>query len=131
MTFGEKLRKLRTDRKISQQDLAQKAGLSQTAIYYWEKGERKPKIEQLRKIATVLGVHISDLVDDWNNFSYEEITNDWEQNKEPFEELSTLVIKGHKDTISDLLDLMNDAGQDKAIEQVELLTKIQEYRKEE
>lgn len=135
MTFGEKLRKLRTDRKISQQELAQKAGLSQTAIYYWEKGERKPKIEQLRRIAAVLGVYISDLVDDWGNYSKEEMEADW----------GTSCVITHKDAIKasgyplnesekPLLDnyrKLNPTGQTKAVEQVEMLTKIPEYQKEQ
>lgn len=135
MTFGEKLRKLRADRKISQQELAQKAGLSQTAIYYWEKGERKPKIEQLRRIAAVLGVYIGDLVDDWENYSKEEIEADW----------GTLCVIAHEDAIKaggyplnelekPLLDnyrRLNPSGQQKADNYVEDLTKIPEYTKKD
>ena len=36
MTFGEKLRKLRTDRGLTQDDLAEKIYVTRTAISKWE-----------------------------------------------------------------------------------------------
>lgn len=49
-------------KKLSQQELAKRAGVSQTAIYQWEKGTRIPKIEAISKIADALNVKISDLI---------------------------------------------------------------------
>lgn len=56
MEFSKKLHELRTERGLSQKKLADLAGISQTSIFYWEKGSRKPKVEQLYRIAAALGV---------------------------------------------------------------------------
>lgn len=64
MSFSKTLYELRTKKGLSQKQLADLAGVSQTAIYHWEKGERNPKFEALNKIADVLGVSINELMPD-------------------------------------------------------------------
>ena len=76
MNFAETLKKIRIEKGYSQQSLAKKAGVSQTAVYSWEKGERKPKLEQLRRIATALDVTIGELNPNWGSFSTDELSND-------------------------------------------------------
>lgn len=66
MTFADKLYRLRKEKGLSQKELAKQAGLSQTSIYYWERGERNPKLEQLQKIANVLNVPVEYLFDTIN-----------------------------------------------------------------
>ena len=58
MDFSEQLRSLRTQKGISQQKLADLSGISQASIYQWEKGTRKPKYEQLQKLAKALGTTV-------------------------------------------------------------------------
>lgn len=130
MATGETIRQLRKEKGYTQKQLAEKCDMYESQIRKYELGNANPKLETIRKIAAALDVHISDLVDDWNAFTYKEIADDWEGNKEPYKELTALVEKGRKDIICDLLDSMNDEGQNKAVEQVELLTKIPEYQKE-
>ena len=43
MLFGEKLKKLRTDARLSQSELAEKLGVTRRSIIYYESGERYPK----------------------------------------------------------------------------------------
>lgn len=62
MSFSENLKKFRTQKGLSQQKLAELVGVSQTAIYNWEKGERTPKMDAITKIADVLGVKLNDLI---------------------------------------------------------------------
>lgn len=64
MTFSDKLFKLRTDKGLSQNELAKNAGLSQTAIYYLEKGKRQAKFETIIRIAEALDTDFFDLIDD-------------------------------------------------------------------
>lgn len=64
MTFSEKVLKLRIDKGLSQNELAKKAGLSQTAIYYLEKGKRQAKFETIIKIAAALDADFLELIDD-------------------------------------------------------------------
>ena len=56
MNFSEQLRKIRSEKGLSQKKLADLSGLSQAAIYQWEKGTRKPKFEQCEKLAIALKV---------------------------------------------------------------------------
>jgi len=72
-SVGERIEKLRKERGLSRKALAERiierfggasvAGLSQY-IYQLEKGKRKPKLDTLKKIATVLNVPISFLVEE-------------------------------------------------------------------
>lgn len=63
MEVGEKIKKLRTDNKMSQNELSIKSGVSESSIRKYEKGLRKPKKEQLNKIAAALNVDIEELLD--------------------------------------------------------------------
>ena len=56
------IRRLRTDRGLSQKELAEKCGLSQQAINRIEHGERNIEFELLLKFAKILNFDILDLV---------------------------------------------------------------------
>lgn len=62
-TIGENIRNARKNAKLTQETLAEKAGIATITLRQYENGKRQPKIEPLRKIASALGLHISDLVD--------------------------------------------------------------------
>lgn len=64
MTTAEKLYKLRTGSGLSQKELADKSGVSQSAINYWENGKRQPRTSQLKKIAKVFDFPLYLLLDD-------------------------------------------------------------------
>lgn len=122
MSFSKTLYDLRTKKGLSQKQLADLAGVSQTAIYHWEKGVRTPKIEQLDKLSNALGVHLSELLtfDTLFNSSDSDIKN-WVSS----------MSETKSDKLNEFFGKLNAKGQEKAIEQVEMLTKIPEYRKEE
>ena len=61
MGFSENLKRIRSEKGLSQQELAKRVGVSQTAIYQWEKGTRTPKIEAIAKLANVLAIHPTQL----------------------------------------------------------------------
>ena len=63
MAFPEKLKYLRTTMKLTQKDFAQKIGVSQSSINYWEKGQRIPSIEAAAKIADFFSITIESLLD--------------------------------------------------------------------
>ena len=48
MTLGEKLKKLRTDSGLTQEELAEKLFVSRTAISKWESNRGYPNIETLK-----------------------------------------------------------------------------------
>ena len=63
MSFGENLRKFRTDLGMTQEELAQKISISAQAVSKWERGESMPDTATLPVIADTLGVSIDRLFD--------------------------------------------------------------------
>lgn len=59
--FGKALRELRTERGLSQDELAARAGLDRNYIGMIERGERNPAIVNVVKIAEALDVSPSEL----------------------------------------------------------------------
>ena len=64
MTFGEKVKVARSAQKLSQVELAKKIGVSDRAVYAYEKQGAMPKPHVLGKIAEVLDVSVRYLIDD-------------------------------------------------------------------
>ena len=63
-TLGERIRRLREDRGLTQQRLADLADLAQSAIARIEAGNREPLITSIQRIARALGVSVNDIVVD-------------------------------------------------------------------
>jgi transcriptional regulator with XRE-family HTH domain len=59
--FGDRLRVLRKERQLSQEDLALKCGLDRTYLGGVERGERNISLLNIHKIASALGVSPKDL----------------------------------------------------------------------
>ena len=53
-TLGIRLKQLRNNLKLTQQQLADKVGVSKTSIIYWEKDENVPKHESLMALSNAL-----------------------------------------------------------------------------
>ena len=112
-TVYEKIKEIRLNKKMSQKELGQKVGLSQQAIALLEKGKRKLDVETLENIISILQPTFSEYMDILDlNPEYE---------------------KGQQNALEILSYLweLNHEGQKKAIEQVEMLTKIEEYTKKD
>lgn len=63
-SLGDKLRKLRSERNISQRDLAQMAGLSPNSISLIERDETSPSVATLQSLATALNIRMSYFFED-------------------------------------------------------------------
>ena len=61
--LGERLRKLRRERAITQEELAARSGISQVMIARTEQGKRFPRLPVLTKLASALDVSLSELLD--------------------------------------------------------------------
>ena len=59
--FHENLLQLRKLKKMTQEDIAEKVGVSRQAVAKWESGETIPDLEKARPRAGVLGVSLDDL----------------------------------------------------------------------
>ena len=62
MTFGEKLKILRSKAKLTQEELAEKLYVSRTAVSKWESGRGYPSIELLKVIAKFFSVTVDELL---------------------------------------------------------------------
>ncbi len=60
--LGERLKKVRTSKKIYQSELARAVGLSRTSISNIESGRQPVEVRVLVEIATILGTSISRLI---------------------------------------------------------------------
>lgn len=59
---GERLKALRIRRALTQEELAQIAGLSKNAVNRLEVGKAEPRMSTLRKLAKALNVDPSELI---------------------------------------------------------------------
>lgn len=64
MTFGEKLKRLRNDNGMTQEQLAEKIFVTRTAISKWETNNGYPSIDSLKAISNLFGTGIDDLISD-------------------------------------------------------------------
>lgn len=61
MAFGSRVRALRESNGLSQEALAEKAGLHRTYVGSVERGERNVSLENICALAAALGVRPADL----------------------------------------------------------------------
>lgn len=94
MTFGEKIKKLRTDKSLTQDELAEKLYVTRTAISKWESDRGYPNIDSLKQIAKFFSVTVDDLL------SADELLTIAEQDNKQKE-------KYFRDLVYSLLDLSN------------------------
>lgn len=126
MKFGDKMKAERKKKGLAQKELGKKLGVSQAMIAQYENGERNPKVETIKKIAEALEVDISTLVDtdELAIMDIKEKPHKWGLN-------SSTQSNPENTNIMKNYNKLNTLGQKKAIEQVEMLTKIEEYTKKE
>ena len=56
VNFGERLKKLRKENKLTQRELAKKLHVSKSVISYYELGDRTPSADILVKLAYIFNV---------------------------------------------------------------------------
>ena len=62
MEFGQRVKKLRIEAGLTQQDIAKKLDLSKTAVGAWENGRAKPRLDKMNQLADLFGVPVSELL---------------------------------------------------------------------
>ena len=95
--FGQRMRTLRKQKRLSQEDLAEKAGLHPTYVGGVERGERNPSFESVLKISEALGISPSQL------FRFEGIRSKLNLDDEIGKELLALIEKIKPSTKRNLL----------------------------
>ena len=56
MDFAERLKELRTEKEVTQAEIAKSIGFKQRAIAYWETGERVPNAQAIVALSKYFGV---------------------------------------------------------------------------
>ena len=118
MTIGERIKEIREEVGLTQEELGNRLGVTGVTIMRYEKGTRQPRIEQLEAIAEALDVSVTSLL-----FGSTPSTED-----------SDIIVVdiSFQNTVKNfgvMLSLLNDVGQKKALERVEELTEIPRYQK--
>lgn len=107
MISGEKLKKLRLLRGLTQKELARMSGLTDSAIRNYELGYRSPDKDQLKKIAEALRCDASALIDHTpiSIFEFMQIIFDYEDDFKirPLIEGSTIGLMSHDKNLNDFL----------------------------
>ena len=63
MEIGNKILELRKKLNITQEDLADKVGVSRQTISKWELGETSPDLKQAKELSKVFNVSLDELID--------------------------------------------------------------------
>ena len=64
MKFGDNLKKLRKVQKLSQEELAEKVGVSRQSVSKWETGDAYPEMNNILVLCKIFKCNINDLVND-------------------------------------------------------------------
>jgi transcriptional regulator with XRE-family HTH domain len=67
LQIAEQIKKLRTDRRLTQSELAKKLKVSRSAVNAWEQGTNNPALSYVAEIADIFGVSLDYLVGGGDN----------------------------------------------------------------
>lgn len=115
MGIGQNIKEIRKSKGMTQKQLGDLLGVTQAAIGQFENDKSNLTIETVNKIAAALNI------DPYSLYSFEMAS----------EVLTKDINNQEENTLLNYYRKLNDAGQDKAIEQMEMLTKIPEFAKDE
>lgn len=126
MDVGVRIREARKDQKLTQAEVAQKAGIAINSLRLYEAGKRQPRLEQLRQIAIALGTSVSELVEPgyWGSLSQEERDGMWETGHATIADAHT----SPQQRITAALGKLNGAGMEKAADAVEVIAEVPRYQ---
>jgi transcriptional regulator with XRE-family HTH domain len=125
--FPNILKQLRIQASMTQKELAEKLHVSQNAVFNWENGKREPGLDMIEKISKLFMVKPSYLL------GYEtEFIKPQNSLKNSLNNITLLKTNNQKlENVVRSFSRLNSKGQEKAVEQLELLAKIPEYQKEQ
>lgn len=61
MNIGERIRRYRKEKRMTQEEVADRAGVTAVSVSRWESGTRDPTFRDVEKIAAALGVTMEEL----------------------------------------------------------------------
>lgn len=122
--IGEKIRDRRKWRDLTQQQLADAAGISVMSIRRYESGEREPTEKVVEVIAKALKVHPAELDDRFGFFIGSDVMVETEDG-----EYITASTDTREGKILSRFQALNELGKDEAIRYTDMLLDINKFRK--
>lgn len=128
MTMGKRISAARKKEGLTQVQLAELCGVATITIQQYERDKRQPRRGMLEKISTILKADPFQLLfgetqEAWNARLEEEV-------EDHRKEMEDTYLPGCTKVLVNAFNLLNEEGQQKAIERVEELTEIPKYKKE-
>ena len=114
--FGEILKRLRLERSLSQQELADLVGVHVRQVSKYEMGTSLPTLERIRRMAEVLDVSADDLV--FGSSKRKKPAADSLKNPILAERLRTLEQMASRDELRSVIDLLDAFIAKKQIDQI-------------
>ena len=74
--IGNFIRELRTKKRLSQKDLANQLGVTVAAVSKWENGKNIPDISNLKAIAVLFEVSLTEIINGEINSAPPSVTNE-------------------------------------------------------
>lgn len=108
MTIGERLKEIRKTQGYSAKDFAKIVGIPYTTYSNYENDNRDMGIENLKMMSRALGVKIDYFIED---------------------QIEKKAPNIRERVLLDYFNKLTDQGQDKLIDQAELLSRVPEYKK--
>lgn len=82
-TLGQRLRLLRTNARLTQDELAQKLNVTRQALSNWERDVNMPDLALLEQICTIFGIHMDELLREAMNMELD-MPQEAVESKKPF-----------------------------------------------
>lgn len=115
MEFSDHLRVLRERKNMTQEELAKVIGIAKNTYIGYEKGDREPRLTELKKLSRILGVTLGQLCLDIETRSvsedlkmlFNEVEDFTQEEKKTFiEVVEALVIKHHSEKVKNMSDFV-------------------------
>lgn len=91
MNIAETIKKYRTEKKLTQEQLAKELNVSRSAVSSWEVGRNYPDLEMLVSISDLFGISLDELLRE-DNQVLEKITEDTQIRKKQTKKIKWLMI---------------------------------------
>lgn len=143
MVIGQRIKITRKNKGFTQKELAELAGTATGTIQQYELGKRQPRADQLRAIASALGVTVDYLLGTYTKEPGKRVPTDNANDRYPYllnkklegsitlEESKELATLDRLNKIAGHFETLTEEGQQKAVERVEELTEIPKYQKKD
>lgn len=133
MNIGNKIRRIRKNRGMTQAQLAEAAGMAINSIRLYESGKRIPSIDVRIELAQKLDCDLQELLteEEADAFVSQPINQLAEALKERYMEFSQFAQDEHGQAIIASYYRLNDVGQSEAVKRVGELARLREYQRPE